>query len=298
VQASFHPGIGQALRLGGRSTFSSWGAYLGAFVAALVAALAVGASAGLFWLLPLGVDVHTLMLGGVALGLLWLTAQLLRALLLGAGLLQASARLRGVSPLPVGAAVGEAASRSWAWFLYGILLETLRAGWQLLALGLGGFAYVHSLITGAHGVLDAAGLAIAVTAAVALWIGFALWVDYAFARAIAGSPFAVALFDSVGILWRAPGRPLAILLLTGLIAGGLHLLVGVTPGELVGPGGVRPLWLWGALVGAAVAAFVDTGVTLLRLGAFAALEVGEPEPIVEATPILEATPVEPGPQLG
>jgi hypothetical protein len=353
VTAPHREGLGQALRLGGRSTFSSWGAYLGAFLADWIAVLAAGASAGLFWLLPLGVELHTLVLGGVALGLLLLTAQVLRALMLGAGLLQATARLRGDSPPALERAVSEAASPSLAWFLYGILLEALRAGWQALALGLGGFAFVSSLIHGKHGALGAAGLAIAVTVAVALWIGFALWIDYAFARAMAGwgepgrgdrgrperathaSPqpeagttpaggtaigtgpagkstavpsVAAALFDSVGILWRAPATPLAILVLTALIAGGFHLFVGITPGELVGPGGVRPLWLWGALLGTALAAFVDTGATLLRLGAFATLELERAgalphspgaktpaEPVIEAAPIVEARPVPVGP---
>jgi hypothetical protein len=329
VPASSTLTSGQALRLGGRSTFSNLGAYLGAFLADWVAVLTLGASAGLFWLLPLGVELHTLVLGAAALGVLRLTARLLRALLLGAGLLQATARMSGLPPSSLESAIGEAASPSLAWFLYGILLEALRAGWQALALGLGGFAYIHSLVHGAHGGLGAAGLALAVTLAVALWIGFALWIDYAFGRAMVGwggpgrgdrepreratpaPPLAVALFDSVGILWRTPGPPLAILVVTALIAGGLQLFVGLTPGELVGPGGVRLLWLGGALLGTAVAAFVDTGATLLRLGAFAALELdragrlpptpaaeASPERVIEAAPIVEARPLQAGPSGG
>lgn len=296
---------------------SGWETYLGAFLASMVASLAVAASVGLLWLFTLQVDPRALAVGGVGLGLLWLTAQLVRALLLGASLVQATARMRGATVPPLGDAVGEGASRSLSWLFYGLILEVLRSGWQLLTLGLAGFAYVYALGSGAHGVRSAAGLAIALTLAVALWIALALWVDYAFARTVVSmrpgpqqeevsalppQSFLAALFDSAGILWRAPFGPLVILVLTALGAGALELFAGLAPGQ-VGPGGVRGLGFAGALIGAAFVAFVDTGATLWRLGAFAVLELDasgqlptppRAEPIVEAQPVLEARPVEPG----
>jgi hypothetical protein len=311
------PRFSRVLSLGARASWSGWATFLGAFLASAAAALAVSASAGLFWLLAVPVDLHTLAIGAVGLGLLWFTAQAIRAVLVGANLTQASARLRRDAVPTLREAVGASASRSFAWLLYGLLLEGMRAGWQLLTLGLAAFAFGHALFFGAHGLLGAAGLALAVTVAVALWLSLALWVDYAFARSIVrltaskggadpGSSYLVTLFDSVGVLWRSPWPPLAILVVTALVAGALELLVGLAPGQLVGQGGLRALLIFGALLTAALTAFIDTGAVLLRLGAFAVLELEaarelpEPprvEPIVEAAAIVDAlpSPQDPGP---
>lgn len=308
MPAASSPSAGRVLSLGGKAAFSSWGAFVAAFLASAVASLATSAAAGLVWLFLSGAREQTVAVGALGLGLLWLTARLVRAIALGAGVLQASDRLRGSPARPSAEAAAEGASRSIAWFVDGVVFDWLRGAWQALALAATGYLYLRALVLGQHGLGSAVGLALAATVAVALWIAVRLWLDVSIARALSrGESFLVALYESAGALWDDPWRPLAILVITGVLAALFEAFAGLAPGQLVGPGGVQAMWATGAVIGAAVVGFVDTGAQLLRLGALAALELGrsgslpEPptparaEPILQAEIVVDAKPLSPSP---
>jgi len=255
--------FGRALALGASTTFSR---------AAPVLLLGLAAASGALCSTLLWVTGLASLLDASErvrfLGLLVaaLVAWMLQAAVLGGAVHQAGAALRGEPVLPLFEAIRVAAPRALLWAVLAGAALLAWNGWELL-LFLRGLLHGRSALSGA--------LALALAASVgplgALFLQLAT--EMALVRSVVrGEPPPVAGWEAARSLLGRPWAPLGLLVLTALLAAA----VAGTTAVLAGMGPPRPLRIAGgaALLQVAIASLASAVAQLVRLGSFAALELG------------------------
>lgn len=236
-----------------------------------------------------------------------LSGAVMRAVILGGGLRQGAAAMRE-QPVPTfGAATSEAARRSFVYAAVSVLLDFLARAWVWLALGTSMWLFIRALLFKEGGALGSAAVAFTLTVAMPLLLGVSLVTEVGFARATARSePYAVALYEAVGTLWRRPWTPLSLFALYAVISSIFSFTVSAmvnaaSSGDPFGPT-VWSLMLAGqtvaAILGAMIAALFDhaRAQSLLALELDAAEPLPKPPapiPLAPLIPVAQIVPVAP-----
>jgi hypothetical protein len=301
--------FGRALALGGRAAFARAAAPLLVGLAAAGGALA----STLLWAASLGVLVGAqdgMLVVGLLLALA--IAWLLEAAVLGGAVLQASATLRGQQIPPLSEAMYRAAPRALGWAALAAAALLAWNVWELVVGGSGTLLFLRGLFGGRGGLAGALGLALVGSLGLLGTLFLQLVSEMALVRAVARDEgVAVAGWEAGRALLGRPWVPLGLLALTALLGaavGGMATLIGGM-GAPVGGRYLVPT----TLLEIAIATLATSLAQLVRLGAFAALELdrnGElpappvpPAPrvpraelVLEAEPVLEARAVGPPPE--
>jgi hypothetical protein len=301
--------FGRALALGGRAAFARATPPLLAALAAAVGAVA----STLLWAGSLGVLVGARD-GTLVVGLLLVLAiaWLLQAAVLGGAVLQAKATLR-LQPVPsFPEAILRAAPRALGWAALAAAALLAWQGWQLGVGGSGALLFLRGLAGGRGGLAGALALALAASVGSLGTVFLQLVSELALVRAVArDEPSAVAGWEAGSGLLARPWVPLGLLVLTGVLAAAVGGLAATLGG--MGAPFIARYRAPTTLLEVAIAALATSVAQLVRLGAFAALELdrsGElpappapPRPVVpraelvlEAEPVLEARAVGPPPE--
>lgn len=303
-------GFGRALALGARAGTAQVGPPLlvalasaaGALSAQLVWAASAQALVARGWgMLAIGLVI--------CVGLAWM----LQAAMLGGAVVQEAAGLRQRPVPPLAEALVRAAPRALAWGALAALALLSWNAWQL-GVGLAGTVlFVRGLFAGTGGLAGALALALAATVGPLVAIFLQLVIEMALVRSVCrDEPASLAGWEAARALLARPGLPLALWALTALLAaavsGTAAAMTGLGPPSSGGGAGII------AVLEAAIGGLAGAVALLVRLGAFAALELdrsGElpspppppPRPppvpraelVLDAEPILEARAVGPPP---
>jgi hypothetical protein len=269
----------------------------------------------LLWLNGLGSLVH----GGAKARLLALLlgavlAWVLQAALLGGAVRQATSTLLGrpVPSLTEAMASSMPRALSWAVLAGAALLGWM--GWEFLVGASSLLLFLRGLLHAGGGLAGALGLALLASLGPLGALFLQLSLEMALVRSVVREePASVALWESSRTLLARPWAPFGLLVLTAFVAA---TLVG-TAAALAGMG--PPLTLrfarGTALLQLCIAGLASAMALLVRLDAFAALELGRtaelppaPMPIgpaapraelvLDGTPVLEARAVEPSSGAG
>jgi len=304
--------FGRALALGARAGTARAGPPLLVALASAAGAL----SAQLFWMASAAALLAGRW-GALAGGLLVCVALawMLQAATLGGAVAQEAAGLRQRPVPPLAEALVQAAPRALAWGALAALTLLSWNAWQL-GVGLAGTVlFVQGLFAGPGGLAGALGVALAATVGPLLAIFLQLVVEMALVRSVCrDEPASVAGWEAARALLARPGLPVALWALTVVLAaavsGTAAVMAGFAPPSDGGRVGII------ALLQAAIGGLAGAVALLVRLGAFAALELdrsGElpappspPRPpavpraelVLDAEPILEARAVGSPPRTG
>jgi hypothetical protein len=281
----------RAFGLGASTTFSR-------AAAPLVLGLAAAASTlctRLLWVAGLASlldDGARLRFGGLLLATA--VAWGLQASVLGGAVQQASAALRGRSVPPLPEAIRLAAPRALGWAVLAGAALLAWKGWELLLGGSGLLLFLRGLLHGTGGLAGALGVALAVSVGPLGALFLQLVTEMALVRAVVrDEPAATAGWEAGGALLARPWAPLGLLALTALLAA----TVAGTAAVLAGLGPPRPFRFTGgaASIRLAITALAFAVAQLVRLSAFAALELGRsgelppaPAPVPPLTPVPRA----------
>lgn len=279
---------GRLLALGAGAALSAPVAALAA-AGALAVALIVQSTLPVAWFQsdPEAQAGGTLVRG--ALGLLF-GAALARAVALAGAVAQSAARLRG-QPVGFLDAVGRSAGTGLLWAVGAAAAQLAFRLWVWT----GFLATLAALVFAppAPALLGAAGLALVLS--VALLGGFVLWLwlELALMRAVVvGGGVARAAADATHLLLQRPGFVFLAWLVTAVpalaVSGFVQTLLGFSP---------RVGWASAAAsgIGLLLLALIDATATVLRLGAFAAVELDAAGEIpLPPPPVPRATLVDPG----
>ncbi len=263
--------FGRALLLGASTGFSRAAPplLLGLAVAAGTGCGTLLWVAGLASLVDSGVRVRFMGLLVAAVA-----AWVLQAAILGGAVQQASATLRGQPPRPLLDAIGAAAPRALGWAALAGAALLAWNGWELLLGGSGLVLFVRGLLHGNGGLAGALGLALALSVGSLGALFLHLVSEMALVRAvIRDEPAATAGWEAAHALLARPWAPLGLLVVTALVAA----TVAGTAAVLSGMGPPRGFRFGGGavLLQLAIAALASAVAQLVRLSAFAALELGQ-----------------------
>jgi hypothetical protein len=262
--------FGRALALGASTTFSR---------AAPVLLLGLAAASGALCSTLLWVTGLASLLDASErvrfLGLLVaaLVAWMLQAAVLGGAVHQAGAALRGEPVLPLFEAIRVAAPRALLWAVLAGAALLAWNGWELLLGGSGLLLFLRGLLHGRSALSGALALALAASVGPLGALFLQLATEMALVRSVVrGEPPPVAGWEAARSLLGRPWAPLGLLVLTALLAAA----VAGTTAVLAGMGPPRPLRIAGgaALLQVAIASLASAVAQLVRLGSFAALELG------------------------
>jgi hypothetical protein len=197
----------------------------------------------------------------------------LQASVLGGALQQAAAALRGQPVPPLLEAIRVAAPRALAWAVLAGAALLAWKGWELLVGGSGLLLFLRGLLHGTGGLAGALGVALAASVGPLGALFLLLVTEMALVRAVVrDEPAAAAGWEAGRSLLARPWAPLGLLALTALLAAA----VAGTSAVLAGMGPPRPFRFSGgaAPIRLAITALAFAVAQLVRLSAFAALELG------------------------
>lgn len=246
-------------------------------------------------------------------------AWVLQASVLGGGVQQADAALRGQTVPPLVQALGRAAPKALGWAVLVAAAFLAWNGWQLLVGGSGALLFLRGLSHHPSGLAGAFGLALVGTLGPLGALFLQLVAEMALVRAVVRNEApSVAGYEAARALLQRPWAPVGLWLLTEVlaaaVAGVAAAFSGLAP---TAPTGHLRLVAGAAVLQAAIATLARAVAQLVRLGAFCALQLdstgelppapGTPAPappvpraelVLEAEPILEARAVDPTPGAG
>jgi hypothetical protein len=236
-------------------------------------------------------------------------AWLLEATVLGGAVRQGAAFLRAGDVPTLREAMAAALQRSLRWAVLAGAAVFAWTGWQLLVGASGLLLFLRGLLHGGGGLTGALGLSLAFTLGPLGAVLLQLVVEMALVRSVLrDEPASVALWEAARALLARPWVPLALLVVTAVLAVAVSGLAAAVVG--MAPPSALPLARGAALVELSIASLASAVALLVRLDAFLALEldrtgelppaVGRAEPsvpraelLLDAEPVLEARAVGP-----
>jgi len=234
---------------------------------------------------------HGLGLGLCFLATLWIIAQLLRALALGASVREAARKMRDLPRDGVLVSGLAAAPSALGYLFLGVFLDFLVSSYRWVALLAAGGAYVTTLINGSDwGFMTSAGFALALMVCMPLGLLSTLWLQTALARAVVREEgYLASLYGAAGTLWERPWPALLLVVLTGALGFSVELTLSLFTRFASVPG--ERAWAvlaFGQGVTGILAGFAWAVLEAARLDGLAALALDEagllPQPAGEGPP--------------